>query len=183
MTKLIPALALLLALAAPGARAADWQAGAGSTLGFTAVYMDEAFEGRFARFSPAIRFDPAALAGSRFDVRIELASAGTDNEERDAMLVGPEFFNAGARPEARYVATTFKALGGNRYVAEGELSLNGVTRAVPLRFTWTPGTPAVLEGEATLSRLAFKVGEGDWADTGLLPDEVTVRTRLLLSPR
>lgn len=183
MTRLIPALALLLALAAPAAPAADWQASPDSTLGFTATYMDEAFEGRFARFSPDIRFDPADLAGSRFDVRIELASAGTDNEERDAMLAGPDFFDAGARPEARYLATAFKALGGNRFVAEGELSLNGVSRAVPLRFTWTPGAPAVLEGEATLSRLAFKVGEGDWADTGLLPDEVTVRTRLVLSPR
>lgn len=182
MTRLFPALALLLAIAAPSARGADWQAGPDSRLGFTAIYMDEAFEGRFARFSPAVRFDPVDLDASRFDVRIELASASTDNEERDAMLVGPEFFNAGAKPEARYVATTFKSLGGNRYVAEGELTLNGVSRPVPLRFIWTPGTPAVLEGEATLSRLAFRVGEGDWADTGLLPDEVKVTTRLVLSP-
>ena len=86
-------------------------------------------------------------------------------------------------PEARYVATRFRALGGNRFVAEGELTLNGVTRAVPLAFTWTPGTPAVLEGEATLKRLDFKVGEGDWADTGLLPNDVKVHTRLRLSPR
>lgn len=183
MTRLLPTLALLLALAAPPAFGADWQAGPGSRLGFTATYMGEAFEGRFARFSPAINFDPANLAASRFDVRIELASASTDNEERDAMLVGPEFFNAGARPEARYVATTFRALGGDRYVAEGELTLNGVTRKVPLTFRWQPGTPTVLEGEATLARLAFKVGEGDWADTGLLPDEVKVRTRLELTAK
>ncbi|WP_295363393.1 YceI family protein, partial [Arenimonas sp.] len=120
---------------------------------------------------------------SRFDVRIELASASTDNEERDAMLVGPEFFNAGTRPEARYVATAFRALGGDRYVAEGELTLNGVTRKVPLTFRWQPGATTVLEGEATLARLAFKVGEGDWADTGLLPDEVKVRTRLELTAK
>lgn len=183
MTRLIPTLALLLALAAPTARGAEWRAAPESTLGFSALYMGEAFEGRFGRFSPAIAFDPADLAGSRFDVRIELASASTDNEERDAMLVGPEFFNAGAVPEARYVATTFRALGGDRYVAEGELSLNGVSRKVPLQFRWTAGTPAVLEGEATLSRLAFKVGEGDWADTGLLPDEVKVSTRLVLAPQ
>lgn len=176
-------LALLLGLAAAGAQAADWQASKDSTLGFTAVYMDEAFEGRFAEFSPAIRFDPADLADSRFDVRIALASAGTDNQERDELLVGPEFFNASGQPEARYVATRFRALGGNRFVAEGELTLNGVTRAVPLAFTWTPGTPAVLEGEATLKRLDFKVGEGDWADTGLLPNDVKVHTRLRLSPR
>lgn len=183
MTHLFSTLALVLALATPAALAADWKAGEGSTLGFSAVYMDEAFDGRFARFTPAIRFDPAHLAESRFDVRIALASASTDNQERDDLLVGPDFFDAGSEPEARYVATTFRALGGNRFVAEGELTLNGVTRPVPLTFTWTPGNPAVLEGQATLKRLDFKVGEGDWADTGLLPNEVTVRTRLRLSPR
>ena len=43
--------------------------------------------------------------------------------------------------------------------------------------------PAVLRGEATLSRLAFKVGEGDWEDTGLLPDEVKVTTELRLQAK
>lgn len=175
-------LALAAAFAAPAALATDWRAGDESRLGFSASYMGDAFEGRFADFTPQIRFDPADLASARFDVRINLSSADTDSTDRDELLVGPEFFNAGAVPEARYVAGSFKALGGNAFVAEGELSLNGVSRPVPLRFTWTPGTPAVLEGEATLSRLAFKVGEGDWADTELLPDEVRVRTRLVLSP-
>ncbi|WP_374604898.1 YceI family protein [Arenimonas sp.] len=183
MKRLHALLLILSLLAAPLALAADWQAAKGSTLGFRASYMDEAFEGRFARFSPAIRFDPDALEDARFDVRIELATADTDSPDRDEMLVGPDFFDARRAPEARYVATSFRHLGGNDYEAKGELTLNGVTRPVPLRFTWTPGTPATLEGKATVRRLAFGVGEGDWADTGLLPDEVEVFTRLVLQPR
>ena len=177
------ALGLAALLATAAAHAADYRAEAGSTLGFRATYMDEAFDGRFARFTPSIRFDPADLANARFDVRIALASASTDNEERDQMLVGPEFFDATGAAEARYVATRFRALGGNRFVAEGSLTLRGVTRPVPLQFTWTPGAKPVLEGSATLRRLAFKVGEGDWADTALLPDEVKVSTRLVLAPQ
>lgn len=169
-----------LLFAATAAPAADYVAQPGSKLGFTATYQDEAFEGSFARFTPAIRFDPADLAASRFDVRIVLASAGTDNAERDEMLVGSEFFDAAGMPEARYVATRFRALGGNRFVAEGTLSLRGVSKPVPLTFTWTPGAKALLVGEATVSRLAFKVGTGDWTDTELLPDAVKVTTRLVL---
>jgi len=176
------AATLLLALAMPFAQAADWRAAPGSTLGFRAQYMGEDFDGRFGTFSPDIRFDPAALADARFDVRIDLASARTDNEERDAMLVGPEFFDAQAVPQARYVATRFRALGGDRFVAEGTLTLRGVSREVPLTFHWQAGAQPVLEGEATVQRLAFKIGEGDWADTGLLPDEVKVHTRLVLAP-
>ena len=172
-----------LLLASDIALAADWTALPGSTLGFTGSFQGEAFEGRFGRFTPVIRFDPANLVAGRFDVRIQLASADTENAERDEMLAGGEFFDAAAQPEARYVASRFRALGGNRFVAEGELSLRGVTRPVPLSFTWTPGAKPVLVGEATVSRLAFKVGTGDWTDTDLLPDAVKVKTRLVLVPK
>lgn len=175
-------LLLLAAFAATGVHATEYRAGEASTLGFKAAYMGDAFEGRFARFTPRIDFDPAELAGSRFDVLIALDSANTADEDRDELLVGPEFFNVGAQPQARYQATRFTALGGNRYRAEGTLSLNGAERPVALEFTWTPGTPAVLEGRATVRRLDFGVGEGDWADTDMLPNEVQVFTRLELTP-
>jgi polyisoprenoid-binding protein YceI len=172
----------LFLLAATAAQAADYRAGPGSTLGFSATYQDEAFAGKFATFTPQVRFDPANLAASRIDVSIDLASASTDNAERDEMLLGSEFFDAARAPTARYLATSFRALGDNRFVAEGTLSLRGVSQAVPLTFTWTAGQAPVLAGEASLSRLAFNVGIGDWTDTELLPDQVTVRTRLVLEP-
>lgn len=179
MHRLILLLSLLLAAAAHGA---DYRAQPGSTLGFSASYQDEAFAGTFAAFTPLVRFDPANLAGSRIEVSIDLASASTENDERDETLLGPEFFDAARVPTARYLATSFRALGENRFVAEGTLSLRGVSQAVPLTFTWTPGDAPVLTGEASLSRLAFKVGIGDWTDTELMPDQVKVRTRLVLAP-
>lgn len=180
---LLTALTTALLTAAAAAPAADYVAQPESKLGFTATYQDEAFQGTFARFTPVIRFDPADLASSRFDVRIALASAGTANAERDEMLLGSEFFDAAGAPEARYVATRFRALGGNRFVAEGTLSMRGVNKPVPLTFTWTPGARPVLAGEASVSRLAFNVGTGDWTDTELLPDGVKVTTRLVLAAK
>lgn len=165
------------------ARAADYVALPGSTLGFSGSYQGEGFEGRFAKFSPQIRFDPARLADSRFDVRIELASADTRNSERDELLLGSEFFDAARNPVARYVATRFRALGGNRFAADGVLSLHGASKPVTLSFTWTAGAKPVLVGEASLKRLDFGVGTGDWADTELLPNAVKVRTRLLLGAK
>lgn len=174
------ALPLLLLSASLSVHAADYAALPGSTLGFSAIYQGEGFDGQFARFTPQIRFDPAKLATSRFDVRIDLASADTKNEERDEMLLGNEFFDTARNPQARFVATRFRALGGNRYAADGALSLHGASKPVTLAFTWTPGAKPVLVGEAKLRRLDFGVGTGDWADTELLPNEVKVRTRLVL---
>lgn len=182
MKAVIACFVTAVAINAAGiAQAAAYRVLPGSKLGFTATAEGMPFDGHFARFTPSIEFDPKQLASARFDVRIDLASADTRNTERDEMLHGNGFFNVGKVAQARYVASRFRALGGNRYVAEGVLTLNGISKPVPLNFTWSGGTRPVLVGSAALKRLDFAVGTGEWADTGDLPNEVRVTTRLLLA--
>jgi polyisoprenoid-binding protein YceI len=173
---------LLLALAAPAAMAADYTSQAGSRLQFTASYQDESFTGRFEKFTARINFDPVHPEAARFDVRIPLATARTDNDERDEALQGTDFFDARARPEARYEATKVVRLKDGRFRADGTLTLRGVKKAVPLLFRFTPGAPATLVGEATVNRLDFGVGTGDFADLEMIPNAVKVTTRLVLKP-
>ncbi len=162
--------------------AAEWTMLPDSRLGFVASAQGESFEGRFARFSAQIRFDPAALEGAAFEVTIEPGSVDTQNAERDELLPAPDFFDVGTHPQARYRATRFEDLGAGRYRALGELSLRGTTQPVALDFAWVEDGAgnAQLQGEASLSRLAFGVGGGDWADTEMIDDAVTVRTTLQL---
>ncbi|MGI8561296.1 MAG: YceI family protein, partial [Luteimonas sp.] len=82
----------------------------------------------------------------------------------------------------RYSARGFRSLGGGRYAADGTLSLRGVGKAVTLEFTWTPGPAPVLDGVATVQRLDFGVGSGDWADTDTLPNAIAIETRVILTP-
>ena len=175
--------AATLLLAANLARAGDYVQAAGSSLQFAGTYQGEAFSGRFPGFATTLRFDPKQLADARLDVTIPLASATTGNEEYDGELRGASFFDSKRFPQARYVATKFRALGGNRYAADGALTLHGVSKPVTLAFTWTPGAQPVLAGKATVNRLAFGVGGGDWADTGLIPDAISVTTKVVFSPR
>ncbi len=176
------ALFLFISLFSGSVFSADYAQQPGSSLGFAGSYQGEAFSGSFSKFNSSIRFDPAKLAESRFDVRIALTSANTKNAERDEMLLGSDFFNTAAQPEARYVASKFRALGNNRFVADGVLTLRGIAKAAPLTFTWVPGVKPQLLGTAKVQRLDFKVGTGDWDDLELIPNTVTVNTRLLLAP-
>ena len=173
---------LALAIAAAPAHAADYVQAPGSTLTFATKYQGEVFSGRFPGFVTRLSFDPAKPAGSRLDVAIPLAGANTGNEERDTTLKDVDFFSVAKYPQARFVATKFRSLGGNRYAADGQLTLRGVSRPVTLTFTWTPGPTPVLAGQATVRRLDFGVGGGDWADTSIIPNEVAVSTRVLLKP-
>ena len=58
-----------------------------------------------------------------------------------------------------------------------------MSKPVTLTFTWTPGAQPVLNGKATVKRLDFGVGGGDWADTALIPNEVAVSTKVVLRRR
>ena len=193
------ALAVVLiasvALGAPVARTAaspapkvvasgsNWKSLPGSTLGFASMFQGEKFSGRFKAFTPVLHFDPARLAGARFEVTIDLASVDTQNSERDDSLRSADFFNVRKQAQARYVASRFRALGQGRFIADGVLTLNGASKAVPLAFTWTGGARPSLTGSATVHRLDFLVGSGEWADTDLLPNDVQVTTRLLLAAK
>jgi len=173
---------LLLALACAPVLAADYVQQPGSTLAFAGKYQGEVFTGRFPAFTTRLAFDPARLDAARLDVAIPLAGATTGNADYDGELLGASFFDVAKFPQARFTATRFRALGGNRYAADGSLSLRGTSKPVTLEFTWTPGARPVLAGKATVSRLAFGVGGGDWADTALIPDAIAISTRVVFAP-
>lgn len=165
------------------ASANDWQASKESTLTFSSSFQSEAFTGAFTRFTPQIRFNPKQLSQSRFDVAIDLGSVNSQNSERDDTLKTSDFFDIKKSLKARYTATQFKHLGGNRYQANGQLFLRGVTKPVALVFTWTQNKGAALNGNAIVNRLDFNVGTGDWADTSMLPNAVKVHTQLILTAK
>jgi polyisoprenoid-binding protein YceI len=167
------------ALAAALPRASNPAEGGGS-LTFEATQAGAVFTGRFDRFRADIDFDPADPSTCRFDVRIETASADTLESQRDEVLKGPDFFWVEQHPVATYAGRGCRA-DGKGYALDGELTLRGVTRIVPLRFTYAPERGGgALEGSARLERLAFGVGQGEWQSTEWVGNEVTVRFDLLL---
>lgn len=178
----VVASALAAMLAAAPAIAADYVQAPGSTLVFASKYDGEVFTGNFPGFATTLSFDPAKLEGSKLDVTIPLAGAKSGNADRDSTLQSADFFNVAKFAQARYTATKFRALGGDQYAADGTLSLRGVSKPVTLTFTWTPGAQPVLNGKATVKRLDFGVGGGDWADTKTIPNEVAISTKVLLAP-
>ncbi|UHQ22383.1 YceI family protein [Lysobacter sp. 5GHs7-4] len=175
-------LALALLFAAAPVHAADYVQAPSSTLTFATKYQGEVFSGRLPGFTTRISFEPGQLSTAKLDVIIPLAGSDTKNAERDDTLKGADFFSIAKFPQARYTATKFRSLGGNNYAADGNLTLRGVTKPVVLTFTWTGGANPVLTGKATVKRLDFGVGGGDWADTSIIPNEVAVSTKLNLVP-
>jgi polyisoprenoid-binding protein YceI len=156
---------------------------AASNIEFTGTLAGGDFTGKFQRFVAAVAFDPANLAGSRFRVEIETGSADTADADRDVALAGDEFFAASRWPKATYEANQFAATGPGLYQARGKLTIRGIAREVPVTFTFKPaadGRSATLSGRASVRRLDFGIGQGEWQDTKWLGDEVRIRFELTL---
>lgn len=173
---------LLLMFALPGiAAAADYTVQpASSQLGFSAVFQGEAFEGHFDQWSADIRFDAADLAASKFDVKVTLASVKTGDSDRDSALPGEAFFDVAQFPQAHFVTTGFHR-DGEQVIADGKLTLRGVTKPVHLHITFKPQAGgATLDVSGTVNRLDFGVGSGEYADTSVIGAEVKIKAHLQL---
>ncbi|MFN9849377.1 MAG: YceI family protein [Alphaproteobacteria bacterium] len=156
-----------------------WKLSRGSSLTFATAWSGEAIEGRFDRWTADIQFNPDALDRSRVSVSIDMASALSGDEQRDASLPSADWFDTAAHPKATFTATRFERTGDGRYVARGQLSLRGVSRPLTLPFRLKiDGDRAEVSGVTTLDRTTFGVGQGEWASTDQIPAKVTVRIAL-----
>ncbi|KQZ71171.1 polyisoprenoid-binding protein [Rhodanobacter sp. Root561] len=177
--------AILLALALPGiAAATDYTVQpASSTLGFSNTFQGESFDGRFGQWTAAISYDAANLASSKFDVEVDLASVKTGDSDRDSALPGSDFFDVAKFPKAHFVTTGFRQV-GSKVIADGTLTLHGISKPVSLDVTFKPqASGATLDVAGTVKRLDFGVGTGDYADTSVIGGDVKVTAHLQLAAK
>jgi len=136
-----------------------------SRLGFSCIYDGVGFDGEFKRFEPQIQFSADDLAGSRFDVGIDVASVDSQNSERDQALSIPAWFDFKQFPQARFVAQVFSQTGEGQFVAQGQLTIRDITRPLALPFSWQRlGDEAQLQFNIELQRLDYDIGTGMWVD-------------------
>jgi polyisoprenoid-binding protein YceI len=165
MKKLLLLLAALLAMTSL-ALAADVYTidGAHSSANFAVKHLGiSTVRGRFADVSGTILFDPAAPEKSSVTAVIRAASVNTDNATRDKHLNTPDFFDTAKYHEIRFQSTNIRKLGGDQYVAVGNLTIRDVTRQVELPFTLAQGKGAKgeprlgAEGSLTINRFDYQV--------------------------
>ena len=72
------------------------------------------------------------LASSSARGSVKAASIMTDEEQRDAHLRSPDFFNADEYPEIMFEATRIEAIDDESSYIVGNLTMHGITREVKL---------------------------------------------------
>jgi polyisoprenoid-binding protein YceI len=185
MKAILFALAALLAVTT-SADAAAWKVDhTRSKLWFEGKWDNEPFTGTFHRWSANIQFDPANLAASKATVTIDLGSVVASEPDFTGGIKGPLGFAVRQFPTATFVTTAMRSRGGNSYVADGVLTIRGVSRRIALSFALDiSGNTAQMSGEVMLNRTHFSVGGGsslgmDWGSERPVAHAVRVRVDLV----
>ena len=180
--RMLPSLAamLLIAAAVGGPSAiARLASSQHAEIKFVATQAEVPIEGEFKRFSADVDFDPAKPSFGKVDIAIELASVNTGSTDADEMLKSRDFFDAAHFPRATFTSASIVAMGAGKFQARGQFALKGRSIALAIPFAArAEGAGQWFEGSVPVSRLGYKVGEGEWSDTGTLADEVLVKFKL-----
>lgn len=157
------------------------------TLEFSGAVDGSGFTGSFGEFTVSYCLADGDPAAGEIEVQVELASADTDNRERDQALKGEEFFAVDEYPRASWNSQAI-ARDGDEYLAEGELALKGVRADQAIRFTLDPDGEAIVArgrftmlGGAEVNRQRFDVGTGEFADPEFVRNRVDVSFEVMLT--
>jgi len=72
------------------------------------------------------------LASTHLSAEIDITSIDTNQPDRDAHLLSTDFFAADSHPKMTFTSTAIRETGGDEYEADGELTINGITKPVTL---------------------------------------------------
>jgi len=155
-----------------------------SKIGFTGKKVTGAHTGSFGTFSGEVRLgkDPAQ---SSVTLTIDMASVASDNEKLTGHLKSPDFFDAGAFPQATFTSTSITAggEGGATHTVKGNLALHGVTKNVAFPATLSTSPEKVtLKASFALDRKAFNINYPGKADD-LIKDHVDLFLDVSATPK
>lgn len=94
--------------------------------------MISTVKGRFAEVGGTVVYDPDAPNAVQVDITIPVASLQSHNEQRDAHLKSPDFFDAEKHPTLTFKGRRVKGDITESFTLLGDLTIRGVTKEVAL---------------------------------------------------
>lgn len=151
---------------------------------FVVKEMGVPVSGIFKRFDAAVDIDPLKPQNSSVNMRIDIGSLSTGNDEADALAVGPDWLDKAHAPYATFKSASIRELGNGRYEATGTLNIHNKERGfvIPFSAADQAGGKTVVTSEFTIKRSDFAIGGGEWNEGGVVAPEVLVKVRFALAP-
>jgi polyisoprenoid-binding protein YceI len=151
-------------------------------IGFVARHaMVTSVRGSFADYEATVHIDADEPAKSTARIVLKTASLTTSNEQRDAHLRSPDFFDVETYPEIVFVSADVRQVDDETYRVTGDLTIKDTTKPVTVELTYNGSAKdpfgnlrAGFEGKATVNRKDWGLTWNAALETGgfLVSDKV-----------
>lgn len=174
---LAPLAALIIAVPT---HAANWGIDqAESRVVFKYSYEGTPYEGEFKNVEATFNIDPMSPGSCDFQVTIPIEDVSVGDAETLDYLLDLEMFDVDQYPTATFSASKCKLESMNSFVADGVLTIRDQTHPISFPFDfeiemYDGQVRFHMTSEVTIQRLEFGVGQGYWANTSTIPNDVVV---------
>ena len=117
--------------------------------------------GRFTKFTGLIGAGEPDFSDARITFEADIDSINTLNEQRDAHLKSPDFFDAANYPTLTFVSTAMAPKGDGMYALTGDMTIRGTKRSITLDVTYA-GTVKGFDGEVAAFEITGKLNRQDF---------------------
>ncbi|MCO8311752.1 YceI family protein [Pseudomonas mandelii] len=174
-------LAILLVGTLPSAHAVEYTQvnTTASKISFTYNQFGSRAYGTFGKFDVTLDFDTQNPESAQAKMIIDLASIEAGGSDANNELQKPAWFNTAKYPVATFESTGVEALGDQRYLITGNLTLRGMTRELQVKVQLKPEHAiGIFDGDIVVKRSDFNIGEGEWGDK-VVSNDISIRFRIV----
>ncbi|MCX5612012.1 MULTISPECIES: YceI family protein [unclassified Streptomyces] len=137
-----------------------------SSIGFTVRHaMVTNVRGSFDAFEGSLHLDGSDPARSTASIDVTIGSVNTGIGDRDAHLLGSDFFDAELFPLMTFRSTRAAQLGGDAYRITGELTIKDVTRPLSIDLEFAGSATDVYGNERVGFEGSAEILRSDWGLT------------------
>jgi polyisoprenoid-binding protein YceI len=117
-----------------------------------------------------IKFDDGG-ADDVISASVDASTINTNNTARDKHLRKSDYFDVENYSKISLKSVSFTKISAGKYKGTFKLTIKATTKTVEFPFTFSKGT---FEGELTINRLDYGVGESSW----VMSNEVKIQVKL-----
>jgi polyisoprenoid-binding protein YceI len=154
-----------------------------SSVTITAKQMNIPVEAKFNQVSGSVNYHPKTPEATQAKVDIDIASFDLGDPNYNKEVLKKDWFNAAQFPKASFISSAVKMGVNGAMNMSGKLTIKGKTVdvAFPVKIKQQESS-TVFDGSLPIHRLAFHIGQGEWEDTSIVADEVTIQFHIVVTP-
>lgn len=161
-----------------------------SNLKFTVIHLlITEIDGSFKIFDGSMEHSKPDFSDAKIAFTVDVNSINTDNDDRDKHLKSDDFFNAEKYPQMKFESTSFKALNGNKYKLDGNLTIRDISKPVSFDVTYggsintQRGAKAGFKATTSINRFDYKLKWDMAIETGglVVGKEVEITVKLQMN--